>query len=263
MTEEEAIHSPAGKSGARLPRLAAAVAGLMLIVIGVLAAVSYPNTIRPSGTVFHHTALPLPPDGSPIDIRVLDDVHKRRGLRAFYWGRFYHVGYHYVILPDGTVQSGRPERCRGAHAVGYNSFVGVCLVGGFNSADNPGGEEGPQEPTPAQVAALLELTTRLRERYDIPPERVIQHRDVSPNTQCPGDRFPFEQLTERLRRLRPEGGIAVSLLSWHGKCRAFSRAGGAQGLRVIVFASRPPKHPQSGLSRPGLPPSAVRRASKI
>lgn len=203
MTLEEATRTAGRKGGARLLRLAAVMTGLIAIVTGVIAAASYQNTIRPSGIVFHHTALPFPPENSPIDVKVLDDVHRQRGFRAFYWGRFYHVGYHYIILPNGAVQSGRPERCQGAHTLGYNSFIGIALVGGFNSAGNPDNKQGPQEPTSAQIQSLLDLTTRLRERYQIPLDRVIQHRDVNPNTQCPGDRFPFKQLTDYLRRLRP------------------------------------------------------------
>jgi hypothetical protein len=203
MNEEEATRAAGRKGGPRLPRIAAVTAALIAIVTGVVAGASYQNTIRPSGIIFHHTALPLPSDNSTIDVEVLDDVHRQRGFRAFYWGRFYHVGYHYIILPNGVVQSGRPERCQGAHTLGYNSFIGICLVGGYNSADNPDGKQGPQEPTPAQLQSLLDLTTRLRERYQIPLDRVIQHLDVNPNTQCPGDRFPFKQLTDHMRRLRP------------------------------------------------------------
>src|ERR1051325_6658630 len=67
------------------------------------------------------------------------------------------------------------------------------------TGDNPNGERGPQAPTAAQMRALLNLTTQLRSRYAIPLDHVIQHRDVNPQTQCPGDRFPFNQFIEQLR----------------------------------------------------------------
>ena len=196
---EEAARTSSSRAEARLPRRAAVfVAGLILIVSGgVVVVVSCLNAIRPTGIVLHHSAVPYPPDGSPVDVRLLDEVHRQRGFGAFYWGRFYHVGYHYVILPDGEVQSGRPERCRGAHAEGYNSYIGICLVGGFSSGGNADGEEGPREPTPAQTRSLLELTARLRKSYGIPPERVVKHRDVNPNTECPGDRFLLGQIKEQ------------------------------------------------------------------
>jgi hypothetical protein len=84
-----------------------------------------------------HSAVPPPPNGRPVDARLLDEIHRARGYGAFYWGRFYHIGYHYVILPDGTIEHGRPERCLGSHARGYNSYIGVCLVGDFSSRSNP------------------------------------------------------------------------------------------------------------------------------
>ena len=187
------------RGGRRRLVLPAVLAGLLLSALAGVAVPSYRNTMMPAGVVIHHTAVPLPPGGRPLDVRVLDEIHRRRGYGIFYWGRFYHVGYHYLILPDGTVQSGRPERCQGAHAVGYNHYIGVCLVGDFSAPDDLHDRNGPREPTAAQMQALVELTARLRARYGLPLERMIQHREVNPNTQCPGERFPFEELMQRLR----------------------------------------------------------------
>ena len=40
------------------------------------------------------------------------------------------IGYHFVILEDGTVEAGRPEYWDGAHARGYNDrSLGICLIG--------------------------------------------------------------------------------------------------------------------------------------
>lgn len=115
-----------------------------LIVTGLLFAcvVSYQNTITPDGIIVHHSAVTFTQEGNPVDLKVLDNAHRRRGFDAFYWGRTYHVGYHYVIFPDGKVELGRPERCVGAHAAGHNSAIGICLVGDFSSAGNPAGEQG-------------------------------------------------------------------------------------------------------------------------
>lgn len=202
MTEEKKIEASSGRKRKFLRWLAVIIAGLILLAVGIVVIVSYQNTITPSGIVFHHSAVPLPPDGSTLDVRLIDEIHRRRGFGIFYWGRFYHIGYHYLILPDGTVQSGRPEYCQGAHATGYNSYIGICLVGDFTD-DNLRGERGPKEPTTAQIQALLELTSRLRDRYNIPLDHVIQHRDVNPNTQCPGDHFHFPQLVEQLKLRKP------------------------------------------------------------
>jgi N-acetylmuramoyl-L-alanine amidase len=163
---------------------------LLSLLIGV-SAVSYHNTITPSGIIIHHSAVPPLPDGSPADVKILDQIHERRGYGIFYWGRTYHIGYHYVILPDGTVQQARPEHCRGAHATGYNSYIGICLIGDFSSADNPDGERGLQEPTEAQMRSLIALSRQLIGRYHFPVSHVMRHHDVNPDTDCPGDRFPF------------------------------------------------------------------------
>ena len=70
-------------------------------------AVSASNTIRPIGIIIHHSGL-MPPimslgamtrDRLPMDVESWDAFHQRRGFRAFYWGHFYHIGYHYLIFP--------------------------------------------------------------------------------------------------------------------------------------------------------------------
>lgn len=175
----------------------AAIACLSLAGLFVGASVS--NSTRPAGIIIHHAAIPPRPDGRPIDAKLIDEIHGERGFSAFYWGHFYHIGYHYIILPDGTVQQGRPEHCKGAHAQGYNSYIGICLVGDFSSKDNPNGERGLTVPTEAQMQSLTSLCHTLSERYHIPVQRIIRHSDVNPNTECPGDRFPYEALLKALQ----------------------------------------------------------------
>jgi hypothetical protein len=163
-----------------------------------LFAVTYSNTITPTGIIVHHSAVPLSYVDGALDATTLDEIHRQRGFGISYWGRTYHIGYHYLILPDGTVQQGRPERCQGAHARGYNSYLGICLIGGFSKENNLRGELGPKEPTAAQMHALSELCRRLQERYNIPAHNVLRHHDVNVETECPGDQFPLTQLREQL-----------------------------------------------------------------
>jgi N-acetylmuramoyl-L-alanine amidase len=176
------------------------IIGLGVLITGVVTfcGLSLNNTVRPAGIIIHHSAIrPLP--SGPTDAKLIDEIHRARGYGAFYWGRNYHIGYHYIILPDGTVQQGRPEHCRGAHTEGYNSYIGICLVGDFSSKDNPNGERGPTEPTEAQIQSLAELSRYLREKYHIPLTAVRRHNDVNPNTECPGDRFQFESLLKMIQ----------------------------------------------------------------
>ena len=45
------------------------------------------------------------------------------------------IGYHWVIERDGTVVKGRTGT--GAHTVGHNDKVGVCMVGGVSTTGKP------------------------------------------------------------------------------------------------------------------------------
>jgi len=146
------------------------------------------NSIEPRGIVIHHAAMPLAADGSEPNVDVIDYVHKQRGFHAFYWGHTYHVGYHYVVLRDGSIQGGRPEHLIGAHTKGHNSYLGICLIGNFSSADKSA--SGMNMPTEQQMASLGRLVRYLQKKYSIPMERIFEHRDLDPDTECPGDRFP-------------------------------------------------------------------------
>jgi N-acetylmuramoyl-L-alanine amidase len=152
---------------------------------------SYFNAITPTGIIIHHSAV-IPAMGKvPRAVSQVDDYHAERGMDIECLGREYHVAYHYLIFPNGSVQAGRPERCEGAHARGYNSFVGISLVGDFSTADNPRGSKGPMKPTAQQMKSLIGLTRKLQQKYNIPLQRILRHSDVA-STLCPGDRFAFK-----------------------------------------------------------------------
>jgi len=184
----------------RTLKLVTGVLAVIVVLAGVLfAGGSYRNYIRPAGIIVHHSAIPLSLGGNQSPLSIIDKMHQSRGFSAFYWGRYYHVGYHYLILPDGTVVQGRPEHCRGAHADGYNSYIGISLIGNFSSKENPVMDEGPKEVTDAQLKALTNLCAQLQKKYGIPLDKIHGHRDVNPNTECPGDKFPFEQFMKALK----------------------------------------------------------------
>ncbi|MGZ5121046.1 MAG: peptidoglycan recognition protein family protein [Burkholderiales bacterium] len=152
---------------------------------------SYFNTITPTGIIIHHTAV-IPGIGKvPKAVAEVDEYHAERGMGIECLGREYHVAYHYLIFPNGKVQPGRPERCEGAHARGYNSFLGISLAGDFSSTDNPHSRKGPPRPTAKQMRALIRLTRALQQKYNIPAQRILRHSDVA-TTACPGDRFAFK-----------------------------------------------------------------------
>ena len=159
---------------------------------------SFFNTIIPTGIVVHHTAV-LPDEGAPPrNEKEIDKYHATKGFEITCFGHVYHVAYHYVILASGRIQKGRPERCEGAHAKNYNSYLGISVVGDFDSRDNPEGEKGPTQPNPKQMAALVRLSHLLMLRYHIPVSHVVRHSDVAA-TRCPGDRLPFGALLRKLK----------------------------------------------------------------
>jgi hypothetical protein len=162
------------------------------------ALVSLFTRIVPNGIVIHHTAV-IPTEGVvPSNASEVDRYHETRGFEIVCEGRVYHVAYHYLVLPDGRVQVGRPERCEGAHARGYNSYLGISVVGDFSNRDNPQGNKGVPRPTDAQVNSLIRLCRELRTRYRIPLQHIVRHSDII-STQCPGDRFPFALLLSKLK----------------------------------------------------------------
>ena len=160
--------------------------------------VSFFNTITATGIVIHHTAVIPGENTVPRSERDIDKYHLARGLEILCFGRVYYVAYHYVIMPNGSVQAGRPERCEGAHARGYNSYLGISVVGDFSSEDNPTGKKGPIRPSPKQIASLIQLCRRLKDRYHIPLQHIVRHSDIS-STRCPGDRFPFRSVLDQLQ----------------------------------------------------------------
>lgn len=130
--------------------------------------------------VIHHTAKD---DMSVADIH---DLHLTKGWAG--------IAYHKVILADGTVENGRPEPMIGAHALGANPrSIGIVVDGDFHS----------KPPTNAQMDTLVTLTRSYMLKYNIPVENVVPHREVTPGTECPGEKFPWQEFIDRLRADSP------------------------------------------------------------
>ena len=125
--------------------------------------------------VIHHTKI------ENMTVASIHDLHLANGWAG--------IGYHKVILPDGTVADGRPEYAVGAHAVGANTHsVGITVVGDFDTS----------VPSPAQMASLVALTAELAGKYGVSAARVVGHRDVYKDTTCPGKIFPWDKFKQAL-----------------------------------------------------------------
>lgn len=110
-------------------------------------------------------------EGKHFNVNNIRAWHRERG--------FNDVGYHYVILLDGTVQTGRPIANMGAHALGYNaSSIGICYIGGLDAQGQP-----KDTRTDAQRQSMRQLVETLKNKF--PKAKVIGHHDVCPHKACP------------------------------------------------------------------------------
>lgn len=132
--------------------------------------------------VLHHS---LTKDGEVVDFSAIKRFHiNTRGWRD--------IGYHYVIeMVNGEPRTfkGRPEGTIGAHTLGYNHFLGICIVGNYDK------DEVPKE----LLLELYKLLDDIRDRYG---EIIIHgHNEYSTKT-CPGKKFPLNEIKEMYREKR-------------------------------------------------------------
>jgi hypothetical protein len=126
---------------------------------------------------------------------LIDRVHLARGMDG--------LGYHFVVgngslSGDGEIEVGFrwTQQTHGAHTRAvqgddnrWNEYgIGICLVGDFRN----------EEPSAAQMAAVVRLVRRLRRAFRIPVDRVVPHDFVKP-TICPGPKFPWDEFAARIR----------------------------------------------------------------
>ena len=102
---------------------------------------------------------------STITVQDMDAKHCRQGRLG--------IGWHYLILIDGTVETGRSETTCGSHSKDLDRVsVAVALVGGLNEA---GARANTR--TPEQLKTLAGLIKRLQIRY---PEAEV-HDNSTPS----------------------------------------------------------------------------------
>ena len=148
----------------------------------------YPNS-QWTYIIVHHS------DTEKGSARMIDRLHRRRGFTN-------GLGYHFLIdngtlgRGDGEIEVGHRWRDQmdGAHCDAANmnhQGIGICLVGDFTN----------KSPSPAQMESLVFLVEQLESYYRIPINHVLRHKDVpGKHTACPGDRFPWWKLQDRLVR---------------------------------------------------------------
>jgi N-acetylmuramoyl-L-alanine amidase len=113
-----------------------------------------------------------------FDASTIDAWHKKRGWSG--------IGYHYVVLLDGSVEKGRPDEKIGAHVKSFNSnSIGVVYICGLDTNKNP-----KDTRTALQKECFLELLKRLKWLY--PKAKISGHRDFSPDLNKNGTIEPNE-----------------------------------------------------------------------
>ena len=127
----------------------------------------YPHRQQIARLVIHHSAAP-----ARVGARAIAAYHVRHGWPG--------IGYHYVILPDGTIQQTNALYLASWHAAGHNrASVGVCLLGNFMRC----------EPPAAQLEAAARLCAWLADVHGLEPSAVAGHREIN-KTACPGRTWP-------------------------------------------------------------------------
>ncbi len=118
-----------------------------------------------------------------INAEVIDRWHKKRGWKG--------IGYHFLVLIDGSIEPGRMINKCGAHTKGLNcSSISICYVGGVESERNEDGKyEAKDTRTLKQKETMLELLHVLRKMY--PEAKIHSHRDFAAKA-CPS----FDATTE-------------------------------------------------------------------
>lgn len=104
------------------------------------------------------------------------------------------IAYHFGIESvDGSIMTvtGRGMQYEGAHCIGHNDMIGVCVVGDWDH-EPPGADK--MGPLTLLVAGLL------RQHPYLSIKDVHKHSEYA-NKTCPGSMFPWDSFINRLRYL--------------------------------------------------------------
>lgn len=109
-------------------------------------------------------------EGAPVSLDTVRRWHLERG-----WS---DIGYHYLILLDGTIEVGRPEERQGAHVRGHNrNSIGVSYVGGVDR-----NLKAKDTRTQDQKDSLHNLLSNLMASYE---DATLHGHNEFSNKACP------------------------------------------------------------------------------
>ncbi len=110
----------------------------------------------------------------------VDAFHRTKGWAG--------IGYNFYIERNGQWVEGRGESKVGAHAVGYNAkSIGISYAGcvNFQVANQPLATALAKETiTQTQLDTLIEHIKQLQQKYNIPRNKVLDHRETGAPKAC-------------------------------------------------------------------------------
>ena len=121
-------------------------------------------------------------EGKSYNAEDINKWHLARGFKG--------IGYHFVVLLDGTIEIGRPLNKVGAHVANANTgTIGICYIGGLTK-DNKASDTRTDE----QKKSLLELIELLKKNINI--KEIKGHRDFSKDLNKNGKLDAFEYIKQ-------------------------------------------------------------------
>lgn len=160
-----------------------------MAVFTLLFAVYFWRELRWRYIVIHHTA---------SDIGDLD-YYRRLHMEERGWP---DIAYHFIInngssnTVAGQVEVSNLWKNRSINystKVSYLNYFGIAIVMVGNFEAHP--------VSAVQWESLVNLTASLSDRYGIPPDRIIGHREAW-ETACPGKHLSLERLRDEVRRFQ-------------------------------------------------------------
>ena len=126
--------------------------------------------------------------GVENDIDDIEEWHAPRHFPSYKDGdRVMHVGYHLIILVDGTLQFARPFTSVGAHVKGQNfGNVGICMIGGLGKSGRPKEDGFLNQQYDCLYETLWSMRAPQHPLYLPNLVRIKGHRDHSPDMNGDG-----------------------------------------------------------------------------